>query len=137
MFFTDNIVPWTKAYNMQLSISKCHTFLFTQFHRDPTPTISIGNIPLSHGSTPHHNSIKLLGVHLDSHRTMKFHLQHLLHQCSIRLHQLSCVSNSIYGIDQVDLRTMYIAYIRSILENAAPAWSPCMSKTNLAKPFLN
>ena len=27
---------------------------------------------------------------------------------------------------------MYVTYIHSILEYAAPAWSPCMSKTSLA-----
>jgi hypothetical protein len=116
ILINSHIVPWTKAYNMELSILKCHTFLFTLFHRDPIPTISINDTPLSHGSTPQHNSLKLLGIHLDSRLTMKFHLQHLLHQCSTRLCQLARVSNSIYGIDEVDLCTMYIAYIQSILK---------------------
>ena len=63
---------------------------------------------------------------------MKIHHNHLICQCTTHLHQLSHVSNSIYGLNQVDLHTMYIAYIHSILEYAAPVWSPCMSKTSLA-----
>ena len=34
-------------------------------------------------------------------------------------------------MSQRDLRTMYIAYIRSVLEFAAPVWYPCISKTNM------
>ena len=117
---------------MKLSIWKCHSFLFTLHHHNPKPCIVINNTQLSHGSTPQHNSLKLLGVHLDTQLTMKIHHSHLIHQCAICLHQLSHISNSIYGLDQVDLCTMYIAYIHSILEYAASVWSPCMSKTNLA-----
>ena len=117
---------------MKLSIWKCHSFLFTQYCHDPKPIIIINDTVLSHGSTPQHTSLKLPGVHLDSQLTMKFHFQYLKHQRTTRLHQLSRVSNCIYGLDQTDLHTMYIAYIHSILEYASPAWSPCMSKTNLA-----
>ena len=127
-----HIVPWLDAYNMKLSIWKCHSFLFTLYHHDPKPCIVINDIQLSHGSTPQHNSLKLLGVHLDTQLTMKIHHNHLICQCANHLHQLSRVSNSIYGLDQVDLCTMYIAYICSILKYAAPVWSPCMSKTNVA-----
>ena len=117
---------------MKLSIWKCHSFLFTLYHHDPKPCIVINDTQLSHGSTPQHNSLKLLIVHLNTLLTMKIHHNHLIRQCATCLHQLSHVSNSIYGLDQVDLRTMYIAYICSILEYAAPVWSPCMSKTSLA-----
>ena len=117
---------------MKLSIWKCCRFLFTLYHHNPKPCIVINDTQLSHGSTPQHNSPKLLGVHLDTPLTMKIHHNHLIHQCATRLHQISPISNSIYGLDQVDLCTMYIAYIHSILEYAAPVWSPCMSKTSLA-----
>ena len=127
-----HIVPWLDTYNMKLSIWKCHSFLFTLYHRDPKPCIVINDTQLSYGSTPQHNSLKLLGVHLDTQLTMKIHHIVLIHQCATCLHQLSHVSNSIYGLNQVDLRTMYIAYICSILEYVAPVWSPCMSKTSLA-----
>ena len=30
-----HIVPWLETYNMKLSIWKCHSFLFTLYHRDP------------------------------------------------------------------------------------------------------
>jgi hypothetical protein len=132
ILINNDIVPWTLSYNMSLSIAKCHSFLFTQYYRDPKPSITIAGTPLSYGSTPTHNYLNLLGVHLDSHLTMKFHLENLRRKSLTRLRQLSRVSNSIFGIDQADLRTMYIAYIRSVLEYAAPAWSACMSRTNLA-----
>jgi hypothetical protein len=48
-----------------------------QNYRDPNPDIVINGIPLSYGSTTEHTHINLLGVHLDSHLTMKFQLENL------------------------------------------------------------
>jgi hypothetical protein len=63
---------------------------------------------------------------------MKLQLENLRRKTLIPIrHQLSRVSNSIYGLDQADLHAMYIAYIRSVLEYAAPAWYACLSKINV------
>ena len=102
-----HIVSWLDAYNMKLSIWKCHSFLFTLYHRESKPCIVINDTQLSYGSTPQHNSLKLLGVHLDTQLTMKIHHSVLICQCTTCLHQLSRISNSIYGLDQVDLHTIY------------------------------
>jgi hypothetical protein len=92
----------------------------------------INGTPLSYGSTKAHTHLNILGVYLDSPLTMKFQLENLRCKSLTQLQQLSRVSNSIYRLEQANLRTMYIAYIRSILQYAAPAWYACMSKTNLA-----
>jgi hypothetical protein len=47
-------------------------------------------------------------------------MQYLYQKTNLHLQQLSRVSTSIYGIQQLDLWTMYIAYVHSVLEYAAP-----------------
>jgi hypothetical protein len=74
-----------------------------------------------------------LGVLFDSRLTFKFHLDKLQRKARLRLSQLARVANYFYGLTQMDLRTMYILYIRSVLEYAAPVWYPCMAQTNVQK----
>jgi len=54
-------------------------------------------------------------------------------KAGLGLHQVSRVLKTIYGLDQADFVTMYIAYIRSILEYAAPVWYQCMSQMSISK----
>jgi hypothetical protein len=127
------IDPWATSHNMILKQPKCHSFLFSQYYRDPKPLVSLHDQVLSYGSNDDHTFLRLLGVRFDSRMTFKYQLEHMTKQAGLRLQQLSRVSNSIYGLEQTDLITMYIAYIRSVLEYAAPVWYPCMSTTSLAK----
>ena len=83
ILINEKIVPWTHSYNMALSTTKCHSFLFTQNYRDPKPIIELEGILLSYGSTNEHNCLKILGVHLDSHITMKFQLKYLRQKTAI------------------------------------------------------
>ena len=77
--------------------------------------------------------IRILGVFLDPKLTMKHHMT-IITQCAHeRIALLARMANSTYGLSQQDLRTMYIAYIRSIFEYAAPVWYPFLSPTNVHK----
>jgi len=50
-----------------------------------------------------------------------------------KINLLARVANSIFGYSQSDLRSIYIAFIHSGLEYAAPVWFPLLSKTQLKK----
>jgi hypothetical protein len=116
-----------------MKTTKCHSFLFSQSHHDSQPTIQLHCQPLSYGSTPSHTYLLLLCIRFDGRMTFKYHLSSLHQKAGLHLHQLSCISNSIYGLDQANLITMYISYIQSVLEYAAPVWYPCMCQTNVRK----
>ena len=98
-----------------------------------TLSLLFNNRVLQIGSDTRHSYLRILGVRFDRRLTFKHHVQYLCQKTNLRLQQLSRVSNSIYGITQSDLRTMYIAYVRSVLEYAAPVWYPCLSRSNLEK----
>ena len=119
---------WNKEYNMKLSDKKgkCKSILFTNYYRDPAPVVLMNGEPLL--------AVKqttLLGVVLDSHLTMKNHYEKMMAEGRRRMRQLSCVANCCFGPSQHSLRNMYVAYVRSVFDYAAPAWYPLMSKTNL------
>jgi len=132
-FISNSVDPWVVSHNMLLSVQKCHSFLFSQYYRDCKPCIILNGIKLSYGSDCDHSYLCLLGVHLDSRLSFLHHLAYMRQKAGLRLHQLSRVSNTIYGLDQADLVTMYIAYIRSILEYVAPVWYQCMSQISISK----
>ena len=121
---------WTKPHNMQLSKKKgkCSTLLFTNNRQDPLP-----NVQLDGKTLLAVKKFKLLGVILDAQLTMKPHFEKLVKESKMRLKQLCAVANSCFGPFQLSLRNMYVAYIRSVFDYAAPVWYPLMSKTNLNK----
>lgn len=132
-FINHTVDPWATSHNMILSLPKCHSFLFSQWYRDQQPHVYLHGELLSHGSNRDHTYLLLLGVRLDRCLSFQYYITFICKSAGIRLHQLSRVSNSIYGLDQADLITMYISYTRSLLECAAPVWYPCMSATNVQK----
>ena len=61
------------------------------------------------------------------------HVAQLMHRCTPKVNLLARVANSMFGSSQSDLRSMYIAFIHSGLEYAAPVWFPLLSTTQLKK----
>ena len=132
--------PWLKSHNMLLSLDKCYSFLFSTHPKDSWPRIRIQNVILeppkkdkNKGTFYKPHRIRILGVFLDPKLTMKHHMTILTQRAHERIALLARMANSGYGLSQQDLRTMYIAYIRSIFEYAAPVWYPFLSPTNVHK----
>jgi hypothetical protein len=92
----DYIDPWATSHNMILKQPKCHSFLFSQYYRDPKPLVYLHDQVLSYGSDNDDTWLRILGVHIDSRMTFKYQLNHMTKQASLRLQQLSRVSNSIW-----------------------------------------
>jgi len=125
------IQPWVREYNMILSPSKCESYYFTPSTRDHTwPSIIVGGKVLQRPKT---STIRILGVFFDQRLTMCGHVAHLVHRSTPTFNLLARVANSMFGCSQSDLRSMYIAFICSGLEYAAPVWFPLLSNTQLKR----
>ena len=116
---TKLISKWTEPHNMQFSKKKGKgsTLLFTNSRQDPLPKVQLDGetlLPVK--------KFKLLGVILDAQLPMKPHFEKLVKESKMRLRQLCAVANSCFGPSQLSLRNMYVAYIRSVLDYAAPVW---------------
>ena len=117
---------------MTLEATKCYRFLFSLSNKDKVlRRIEIEGKLLPIGSKEGQTWLRILGVYVDQHLTMYHHLHHVQQWGTWRLSQFARIANSIYGIGQVELRSMYVAYVQSIITYAAPAWYPCLCKTNL------
>ena len=132
-FINDTVLPWAQQYNMLLNPGKCHSFLFSNYHCNPRPPITISGTMITHGSKEDPSKIHILGVFFDCQLTFHHHLCYIQQQACQHLSQMSRVANGIFGVSQYDLRAMYVAYICSVLEYAAPVWYPSMSTTALNK----
>ena len=78
MFLNRVVQPWVDEYNMRLSTSKCHSFLFSLYYHNPWPAIYIGQHILKHGSKEDPKKIRILGLWLDRGLTMTYHVKYIL-----------------------------------------------------------
>jgi hypothetical protein len=99
-FINNTVDPWAVSHNMIQKESKCHSFLFSQWCRDSKPSIMLHGLQLSYGLTKEHSYLHLLGICLNSRLTFKYHLTYICQKTGLCLHQLSRISNSIYGLNQ-------------------------------------
>ena len=132
-FINDTVLPWAQQYNMLLNPGKCHSFLFSNYHHNPCLSITISGTTITHGSKEDPSKLCILGVFFDCQLTFHHHLHYIQQRAHQHLSQMSQVANGIFGVSQYDLHAMYVAYIHSVLEYAAPMWYPSMSPTALDK----
>ena len=75
---------------------------------------------------------KYLGVYVGGNRGKDMMLQYLITSCKTRLRPLKAMAYGCKGASVAVLRAMYIAYIRSVIDYAAPALV-CLSNSKVAK----
>ena len=125
------ISAWNERHNMKFSdkIGKCKALLFTNNMRNKAvPRVLLDGKPLQAVT-----KTTLLGVVLDQHLTMKYHFEKLNREGRARMKQLCAVANTSFGPSQLSLRNMFVAYVRSVFDYAAPVWYPLMSLTHFDK----
>ena len=64
---------------------------------------------------------KYLGIHVGNTQSKDIEIQRLVTSCKTRLRPLKAMAYSNLGASVSILRTMYIAYVRSVIDYAAPA----------------
>jgi hypothetical protein len=73
--------------------------------------------------------VRLLGLIIDKTLSFSKHVLKLKRECNRRLFQFSAISGSDWGGSCTDLRGLYIAYIRSLLECCSATFSPLLSRS--------
>ena len=69
---------------------------------------------------------KLLGVIIQDNLKWDSHIEYIIQKASKRLYYLRCLKRS--GLTRNELKTIYVALIRSVCEYACPIWSTCLTK---------
>ena len=126
----DKVQEWSNRKKMMLNVDKSEATFFTPATNEAKWRPSL-NLDKTH--IPFNASPKFLGVHMD--RTLSFqqHVTEVTKKVSERCKILASLAGKQWGWRKENLRRVYIATQRSVLDYAAAAWQPWLSATQLNK----
>ena len=121
---------WATKNRLTLNTAKSEVAFFSMDAAESSwcPNITVGGSRLKTNPTP-----TFLGVRYDRRLTFNDHIRHLSQVMKQRANLLRQLTGTSWGWRPIDMRTIYIATVRSLAEYAAPAWAPWASNTNIQK----
>ena len=128
--YIDMVVRFLEERELKVSPEKSTVTLFTP---DPaqfktTPPVKIKSQQVKLDQEP-----KLLGVHFDTMYTFSKHIAKTVTKAKKKLNLLKSLTGTDWGHDKETLCMTYKSTVKSVLEYAAPVWSPAISDTNWDK----
>ena len=126
----DIVNKWSKEWKLNLNADKSEVTFFTMASNEMSykPDIVIGNTSIKVNLNP-----RLLGVHLDCKLSFNKHVEKITEKSVSKMRLLAAVSNSEWGWRKQDLRKIFIAHVRSVVDFVGSAWQPWLSKTQIKK----
>ena len=126
----DKVVSWSQQARLTLNAAKCEVAFFSIDNAESQcrTKITINGVPPSCTPSP-----TFLGVTYDRRMTFGTQVKKVCQQMLRRTNLLRVVGGTTWGWQKQDLRTVYIATQRSVAENAAAAWTPWLSSSNIEK----
>ena len=124
------VVKWSTEKKMDINVEKSEITFFSTDTKEakwrPTVTALGKDVPFN--PTP-----KFLGVHLD--RTLSFakHVKVVTDKVKSRNRMLASLSSKKWGWRKRSMRKVYTTMQRSVMDYAAAAWQPWLSKTQFQK----
>ena len=109
------IEEWSRKKKMTINVSKSEVSVFTNCTNEAKwrPKITmLGN------EIPFNAAPKFLGVHLDRSLSFQEHVKQTTHKASTRLRILSCLASKEWGWSKLNLKRVFMATFRSILDYA-------------------
>ena len=125
--YLDTLDTWFSAMNLQISAAKSMATIFTTFSNEAGMELPIH---IKGKKVPTWKDPKILGVTLDPMMTFKYHAKNLKEKISSRNNILKALAGSSWGKEKEILLTTYKAISGSVLNYAAPIWTPTLSDTN-------
>ena len=118
---------WVRRWKLDINIDKSETAAFalgSNAGACAKPTVVLNGQPLQSTETP-----KLLGVTLDRRMTFRAHTERIAAKMTARLQQLRRLAGRSWGCCADDLRTVYLAYIRSVADYCGACYLPAASES--------
>ena len=109
----DKLNQHCKEWKIDINKNKTTYSIFTL---SPKSQKQVLNIRIDDHQLAKEDNPKYLGIQLDSRLTMNKHVSNLKLKCSRRLSLLKKLTTSKWGADLETTRSLYIGYIRSVLE---------------------
>ena len=125
--YVPTLTAFLEERNLQVSAEKSTVTLFTPARAEAkhVPEVKVQGQPVKLDKTP-----KLLGVKFDTMYTFTPHINDTISKAKKRLNILKSLAGSTWGQDKDTILVTYKSICRSVLEYAAPIWSPSISETN-------
>ena len=128
----DVVQIWAKKYKMLTAAEKCEAIIFSNWHKDQDPNRR-PSLKMEGNELKYSESVKLLGIVLDSRIKFGKQINKIQKEANERMCQMRALACSTWGCSPSTLRTLYMGYIRSVLEYGADVWSSMVSQTNIKK----
>ena len=124
--YLDELNDWMKKRQLILSAEKSTTTLFTTWNKENGSDLNImvAGKKLTYCRTP-----KVLGVTFDPSLTFSQHSKNICTKIGQRNNILKALAGSTWGCTKEVLLSTYKAVCRSVLNYAAPIWTPGLSDT--------
>jgi hypothetical protein len=124
----ERVSEWAKSKKMLINCEKSEV---TFFSNDSHESKWIPEVRMGERTMPFNPSPKFLGVYLD--RTLAFTKQvvEVTKNTEAKVRMLAALSSKTWGWKKHNLRRVYLATMRSLLDYAAPGWQPWLSDTQL------
>ena len=120
----NEINDWTLKQKMKVNESKCKTMIFNFNHKYQfTTNLSINNIDIQVIE-----EAKLLGVILSNDLRWEKNTEYIIKKANSRMELLRRASR--FCSNKEELKTIYIAFIRSVLEFSSNVWHTCLTLEN-------
>ena len=126
------VQQWSALNKLDLNLKKSCTFFFsTDPHQAKwRPDIKLFSEQMKFGDGPDEKCPKFLGIILDRTLCFQDHVNAVTERVDARCKLLFCLASRSWGWKKHNLRRIYIAMHRSIMDFAAPAWQPWLSPTS-------
>ena len=112
-----SLVEWSDKWGFTFAPAKCTAVMFGRYMKRAEAR-SISPLTIKGEPIAYSDSVKFLGVYLDSKLNMNKHVQYVRARAIKRLPLLKCIAGHEYGADRTVLLKMYASLIRPILEYA-------------------
>ncbi|KAI8514761.1 hypothetical protein Bbelb_073520 [Branchiostoma belcheri] len=123
----DNLSTWVREHKMKMNSRKCKALHICFARTPPTPEpLLIDGQTLE---TVVH--IKVLGVTIQSDLKWDIQVDYMISASNRKLFLLRRLKR--FGVTTQNLTTVYIVYVRSTMEYAAPVWHPALTCTQSAR----
>ena len=125
--YLDQLANWFQSRRLEISPEKSTATVFTTFSNEVSTILPI---TIQGKDVPTDKHPKILGVTFDGMLNFGQHAINTKTKVSKRNNVLKCLAGTNWGKSKETLVNTYKAIGRSVMNYAAPVWTPSLSKTN-------
>lgn len=125
--YLDTLADWFQQRRLEISPEKSTATLFTTTKKELKETLPV---TIKGETIPTVSNPKILGVTFDQMLTYGQHAKLTREKVQNRNNVLKCLAGSTWGKSKEILKSTYEAIGRSVINYAAPVWTPVLSTTH-------